>query len=485
MDNVINNSSTIPNNNTTNVNENQYGDTTTVNSNWVWSDEKLSYYDQSTGWYYREDLGYFYFDENNECHYIYPAEMSTATTNFDNNDKEEADDLNIKHHSHHKHHSKKPKNSEDTVNENKHDKEEEKEDSKENNDSKNDSESEWEEGEISDDEEESITKDNNNNPNSSTYLQQQPAMYMMNESYYPTTTTTITNNGTDYYSNLNGMGISGPNSSTAATYTTDIQLTYGIDPNQNAGLVPTTTIEGQPTAQDYENEYLRLVVKSSDIYEKGSIILIDAEGLSIGRDKSYEKRLRLPEMQVSKYHAKIYLEAEYQQIIPPQTEQPSTLESAISLPADQPNPYLKSKKSSHPKRKYEDFDQDFVDNERDITYDYKMYDDDDDDDDDKHDKKDYNKDDDKDSQPINKKLKKSDKSETKMELDEKQEKEKFKEKEKEGKEEKEENENITNKNDQNIKDESLKSKETNEKEKEEKKKKKKKKKRRKGRRKDR
>lgn len=51
---------------------------------------------------------------------------------------------------------------------------------------------------------------------------------------------------------------------------------------------------------------LRLVVLESERLKPGHIVLVDANGLTVGRDKSWDRRLRLPEMAVSKYHCQIY-----------------------------------------------------------------------------------------------------------------------------------------------------------------------------------
>lgn len=51
---------------------------------------------------------------------------------------------------------------------------------------------------------------------------------------------------------------------------------------------------------------IRLVVQSSPFFKQGQVVLIDENGITIGRDRSWDSRLRLPEMIVSKYHAMIY-----------------------------------------------------------------------------------------------------------------------------------------------------------------------------------
>ncbi|KAH6561983.1 hypothetical protein BASA60_011289 [Batrachochytrium salamandrivorans] len=62
-------------------------------------------------------------------------------------------------------------------------------------------------------------------------------------------------------------------------------------------------------AEPLTDETMRLVVKASDIVPVGSVVLVDAAGLSIGRDSNpFEKRLRLKEIAVSRCHATIYLD---------------------------------------------------------------------------------------------------------------------------------------------------------------------------------
>lgn len=53
---------------------------------------------------------------------------------------------------------------------------------------------------------------------------------------------------------------------------------------------------------------IRLVIQSSPHLAAGRVALVDENGLTIGRDRSWDSRLRLPEMIVSKYHAMIYLD---------------------------------------------------------------------------------------------------------------------------------------------------------------------------------
>ena len=52
---------------------------------------------------------------------------------------------------------------------------------------------------------------------------------------------------------------------------------------------------------------LRLVVSTSAILKPATVALVDpADGVSLGRDKTFEKRIRLPELLVSKSHAQVF-----------------------------------------------------------------------------------------------------------------------------------------------------------------------------------
>ncbi|KAG2187973.1 hypothetical protein INT44_000723 [Umbelopsis vinacea] len=60
------------------------------------------------------------------------------------------------------------------------------------------------------------------------------------------------------------------------------------------------------TNEPTSDEALRLVVLESQLLPVNNIILVDANGITIGRDRSWDRRLRLPEMAVSKYHCHIF-----------------------------------------------------------------------------------------------------------------------------------------------------------------------------------
>lgn len=53
---------------------------------------------------------------------------------------------------------------------------------------------------------------------------------------------------------------------------------------------------------------IRFVVESSPFFTTGQVALVDESGMTIGRDRSWDARLRLPEMMVSKYHAMVFLD---------------------------------------------------------------------------------------------------------------------------------------------------------------------------------
>jgi pSer/pThr/pTyr-binding forkhead associated (FHA) protein len=64
------------------------------------------------------------------------------------------------------------------------------------------------------------------------------------------------------------------------------------------------------TAMDADEPFctLRLVVTASKVLNRGSLVLLSDNGCTIGRDRAYGRRLRLPEMMVSKLHAQVYTE---------------------------------------------------------------------------------------------------------------------------------------------------------------------------------
>ncbi|CAG8545536.1 8598_t:CDS:1 [Paraglomus occultum] len=51
---------------------------------------------------------------------------------------------------------------------------------------------------------------------------------------------------------------------------------------------------------------MRLVVLKSDVLKPGGMVLVDGNGISLGRDRWDDRRLRLPEMHTSKHHCQIF-----------------------------------------------------------------------------------------------------------------------------------------------------------------------------------
>ncbi|KAK3835253.1 MAG: hypothetical protein JOS17DRAFT_788322 [Linnemannia elongata] len=98
---------------------------------------------------------------------------------------------------------------------------------------------------------------------------------------------------------------------------------YHIDPYTGYPIEPTPAAAGGGGAgQNYEappesDATLRLCVLSSKILKVGGIILMDASGISFGRDRPLSgqgKRVRMVEMEISRYHGSIYLDR--QQVLP-------------------------------------------------------------------------------------------------------------------------------------------------------------------------
>ncbi|KAJ9069327.1 hypothetical protein DSO57_1019596 [Entomophthora muscae] len=53
---------------------------------------------------------------------------------------------------------------------------------------------------------------------------------------------------------------------------------------------------------------MRLVIIESEVLEPQKLVIVDSDGLTVGRDRGTDKRLRLAEMYTSKFHANIYLQ---------------------------------------------------------------------------------------------------------------------------------------------------------------------------------
>lgn len=66
-------------------------------------------------------------------------------------------------------------------------------------------------------------------------------------------------------------------------------------------------VSSGPAAAPESDAMMKLVVMQSKLLDAGSIVLVDASGLTVGRDKAFERRLVLNEMEVSRFHCTIYV----------------------------------------------------------------------------------------------------------------------------------------------------------------------------------
>ncbi|KAF9954760.1 hypothetical protein BGZ72_004306 [Mortierella alpina] len=105
-----------------------------------------------------------------------------------------------------------------------------------------------------------------------------------------------------------------------ATLTYD-SSTYHIDPYTGYVVEPSYGDQGEGRggyeAPPESDATLRLCVVASNILKVGGVILMDASGLSFGRDRPLSgqgKRVRMVEMEISRFHASIYLDR--QQMVP-------------------------------------------------------------------------------------------------------------------------------------------------------------------------
>lgn len=108
-------------------------------------------------------------------------------------------------------------------------------------------------------------------------------------------------------------------STTASSY--DSPGGYHVDP-YTGYPIETIPAAGVGGGQNYEappesDATLRLCVLSSKILKVAGVILLDASGISFGRDRPLSgqgKRVRMIEMEISRYHGSIYLDR--QQVVP-------------------------------------------------------------------------------------------------------------------------------------------------------------------------
>ncbi|KAF9575422.1 hypothetical protein EC968_003027 [Mortierella alpina] len=99
-----------------------------------------------------------------------------------------------------------------------------------------------------------------------------------------------------------------------ASSTYDSQA-YHIDPYTGYAVEPSYGDQGEGSggyeAPPESDATLRLCVLASNILKVGGVILMDASGLSFGRDRPMSgqgKRVRMVEMEISRFHASIYLD---------------------------------------------------------------------------------------------------------------------------------------------------------------------------------
>ncbi|KAI9026465.1 SMAD/FHA domain-containing protein [Phycomyces nitens] len=87
---------------------------------------------------------------------------------------------------------------------------------------------------------------------------------------------------------------------------------YSVYDNATQMYIPVKVInddEEDGSREPKSNAVLRLVVMKSTLFTPGNVVLVDANGLTVGRDRSaWDTRLRLAEMPVSKIHCQIYCE---------------------------------------------------------------------------------------------------------------------------------------------------------------------------------
>ncbi|KAG0306139.1 H(+)-transporting V1 sector ATPase subunit H [Dissophora globulifera] len=114
-------------------------------------------------------------------------------------------------------------------------------------------------------------------------------------------------------------------STVAAGYQIDPTTGYAVEVSGSSG-------RGHYEAPPESDATLRLCVLSSNILKVGGVIMMDASGLSFGRDRPLSgqgKRVRMVEMEISRFHASIYLER--RQIFP---DDPSVARLALSSVKD-------------------------------------------------------------------------------------------------------------------------------------------------------
>ncbi|KAG9287349.1 hypothetical protein G9A89_023720 [Geosiphon pyriformis] len=131
-------------------------------------------------------------------------------------------------------------------------------------------------------------------------------------SYYRPPTGYIPTEDTRYYFNpKNNMWFDVENG-VYSVYDLASKMYIPIDPITSS-IYPSSSspVNNEESLLDEQGEpgsdaTLRLVVLESDILKPGNLIIVDGNGISIGRDKWDDRRLRLPELRTSKHHCQIF-----------------------------------------------------------------------------------------------------------------------------------------------------------------------------------
>ncbi|GJJ68370.1 hypothetical protein EMPS_00716 [Entomortierella parvispora] len=114
-----------------------------------------------------------------------------------------------------------------------------------------------------------------------------------------------------------------------------LQQGYYTDPHTGYRIEIDYTRQGQLEAPPESDATLRLCVLSSDILPAGGVILIDASGVSFGRDRPLSgqgKRVRMVEMTISRFHASIYLDRQYHVLENPASQWQEQHQHRTSVP---------------------------------------------------------------------------------------------------------------------------------------------------------
>ncbi|ORY98610.1 SMAD/FHA domain-containing protein [Syncephalastrum racemosum] len=90
-------------------------------------------------------------------------------------------------------------------------------------------------------------------------------------------------------------------------YDTEDGHYYKYD-HDDAAYIPVGDIDQDEPTTTTDEAVLRMVVLASDVVPRHHLVLVDDHGLTVGRDRSWDQRLRLAEMAVSRFHCQIYFD---------------------------------------------------------------------------------------------------------------------------------------------------------------------------------